>query len=272
MQLSEYCRQILLGPEIEDKLLEIKDFEFAQMDLSFELPKLPARSERIKISDKNVKFPKGNFHERDKLARALHSFANHELLAIEMMTSALLLYPHDTDELKKFKRGVIASLKDEQKHFKLYVERLNELGYEFGDFALNDFFWNQMSKLKTPSQYLAVMSLTFEAANLDFAHFYQHLFKELGDDKTADILKIVLDDEISHVALGVTYLNKWKQDKRLWDYYNESLPFPLTPARAKGKHFIEHVRAKAKMDSLFIEKMKNYDDHFAITKRKEWKQ
>lgn len=270
MKLSEYCNTILLGENIEDKLLDVEKIEFDEFDL-FDVPTLPARSNKIKISEKNLKFPRGHFHEIEKKAIALHSFANHELMAIEMMACALVIFPHNTDELRRFKLGVINSLKDEQKHFKLYVDRLNEIGFEFGDFILNDFFWKYMSKMKTPSQYLAVMALTFEAANLDFAHFYQHVFKELGDKKTSNILKVVLDDEISHVQLGVNYLNRWRKDKSLWNYYMENLPYPLTPARSKGKAFVEHVRLKAKMDQTFIDKIKNFDDSFGITNRKEWK-
>src|SRR5690606_37167787 len=140
--------------------------------------------------------------ETDKKAVALNSFANHELLAIEMMASALLIYPHKTEDDLRFKKGVLVALKDEQKHLSLYIKRLQSLGYEFGDFPLNDFFWRQMEKLKTPAQYLAVMSLTFEAANLDFAQFYSRIFQEQGDLETARILQTVLEDEIAHVALG----------------------------------------------------------------------
>jgi uncharacterized ferritin-like protein (DUF455 family) len=270
MYLDEYCKKILLGQSLADKLTHIACVKFRET-IAFDIPALPARENRIQFSTKKLRFPKGHFHEVEKKAIALHTFANHELLAIEMMACALILYPHNTDELKRFKYGVVKSLQDEQKHFKLYVARLNDLGYEFGDFAINDFFWNQMHRLKTPSQYFAAMALTFEAANLDFAHFYKHIFLELGDTKTANILDIVLEDEITHVNLGVTYLNRWRGDKDLWTYYNESLPFPLTPARSMGQNFVEEARVKAKMDFAFIEKLKKYEDEFAITKRKEWK-
>ena len=215
MLLDEYARKILLGQSVEDKLTDIDQVRFFDL-VEFDIPKLPGRNSRISISSENIKFPKGHFHDIEKKALALHTFANHELLAIEMMACALLIYPHDTDELKKFKLGIVKSLKDEQKHFKLYIERLNALGFEFGDFPLNDFFWNQMHSLKTPSQYFAAMALTFEAANLDFAYFYKHIFSELGDDKTASILNTVLEDEITHVALGVNFLNRWRKDKDLW--------------------------------------------------------
>lgn len=96
-----------------------------------------------------MKFPKVNrLNETDKKAMALHSFANHELLAIEMMASAILLYPHATDEDVRFKRGIVTALKEEQKHLGLYIKRLNELGYQFGDFPLNDFSGGRCRNLK----------------------------------------------------------------------------------------------------------------------------
>lgn len=270
MKMTEFAKSILLGQELEDKLIDVNKIEFDDNEPAFVIPKLPARSNKISFSAEQTRFPKGHFHLAEKKAIALHSFANHELLAIEMMACALLIYPHNTPELKKFKRGIISALKDEQLHFKLYLERLNEIGFDYGDFSINDFFWSKMQMLKTPSEYLAVMSLTFEAANLDFAHYYKHLFTQLGDFKTSDILDKVLRDEISHVNLGVNYLNKWKGDASLWDYYNECLPWPLTPARAKGKNFVLEVRRKAKMDEDFITRVREYKDDFGVTMRKEW--
>lgn len=271
MQVTEFARKILFGSRIEDKLFCPESLEFDGMwESSLEL-KTPARDSHIKLVGEQIKFPKGHFHIAEKKAQALHSFANHELLAVEMMAAALLIYPHNTDELRRFKLGIFHALQDEQKHFKLYVKRLNEIGYEFGDFPLNDFFWRQMPKLKTPAHFCAVMSMTFEAANLDFAHFYEKVFRELGDLKTANVLKVVYEDEISHVQLGARYLNRWREDKDLWTYYNENLPWPLTPARSKGRLFLEEARERARLDADFIQKVRDYQDDFKVTHRKDWK-
>lgn len=269
MKVSDFARTILENGDLESKLIGFDTIEFDKVDYS--VPKLPTREGKLIFSEKQMRFPKGHFHKKEKTAMALNSFANHELLAIEMMACALLIYPDHTDELKRFKRGVLKSLIDEQKHFKLYTNRMNDLGYEFGDFELNGFFWRQMHNMKTPSEYLAVMALTFEAANLDFAFFYENLFRQLGDFKTANILKVVYDDEISHVNLGVHYMNLWKQDKSLWEYYNACLPFPLTAARGKGNNFVEEARVKAKMDPDYILNLKNFKDDFNVVNRKEWK-
>jgi uncharacterized ferritin-like protein (DUF455 family) len=263
---SEFARKILEGEDLEDKLLEgsIEFDEYAE----YSLPQLPGRRRKISFSDKQLKFPKApQLHLEDKKAIALHSFANHELLAIEMMAAALLIYPHGTDEDIRFKRGVLSALKDEQKHLGLYIKRLNELGYEFGDFPLNDFFWRQMEKLRTPAEYLSVMALTFEAANLDFAQYYAKIFTELGDKTTAGILETVLEDEISHVALGAHWMKKWREDRTLWEYYLENLPWPLTPARSKGISYDPDLHLKAIGDEGFLNSKNNFSDEFRITKR-----
>ena len=69
-----------------------------------------------------------------------------------------------------------------------------------------------MEKLPTAAHYTAVMALTFEAANLDFAQYYADVFRNFGDDRTAGILDQVLEDEISHVSFGTHWMKKWRQD------------------------------------------------------------
>lgn len=276
MKFIEVMKHILFEKDLESKLILLKDIEWTDTydpsTINFKLPNLPARNKKITFSSEQIKFPKSkSLHLDDKKAIALNSFANHELLAIEMMASAILLYPHKTEEELRFKKGVLSSLIDEQKHLKLYKNRMNELGYDFGDFPLNDFFWRQMDKLQTPSQYLAVMALTFEAANLDFALYYEKVFRSFDDERSANIMKAVYEDEISHVRLGVNYLTKWRNDKTLWEYYLNELPFPLSPSRAKGIHFDLESRRKAKMDEDFIQNLESFNESFSIVQRKTWK-
>lgn len=263
----DFAQQILLGETLQDKLTDTQ-FTWKEWS-SFDLPSSPGRIGRIAFSKKKIKFPPKQFlNEADKKAMALHSFANHELLAIEMMAAALLIYPHDNEESLRMKKGILKALKDEQKHLSLYIGRLNELGYEFGDFPLNDFFWKQMAKLKTSSEFLAVMSLTFEAANLDFAQYYSRIFKKFGDHKTADILDIVLEDEISHVSFGAYWMKKWRQDKTLWQYYMECLPGPMTAGRGKGIDFDFDLHVKAMGDEDFVKELEKFEDRFRMTKPK----
>ena len=114
-----------------------------------------------------------------------------------------------------------------------------------------------------------MMSLTFEAANLDFSYYFKNKFKEIEDFKSAAIMQEVYDDEISHVKLGSHFLGFWSKDKELWDYYLENLLYPLTPARSKGISFMASHRKKAGLDKKFIRSLESYKDDFRITTRKK---
>ena len=249
--------------------MDLSKIEFSDFK-NYSIPSLPGRNEKLKMSDKRTKFPK-NFEHADARAKALHFFANHELLAMEMMAAAMLYFTHQNEEDIKFKKGLLQTLKEEQKHFKLYLNRMKEFGLEFGDLPLNDFFWRQMHSLRSPEEYLAMMSLTFEMANLDFMMIYKDAFLKVEDSKTAAILDVVLDDEISHVAFGVNYLNRKKQTLDLWSYYKSCLPMPLTPARSKGPILNKDSRLKTGIDQAFLTNAENYSDNYQVTIRKEWK-
>ena len=266
---TEYARTLLLGTTLEDKLLHPKDIELSENLAEFVLPNQPGRSDRIAFKNEQVKFPKGNFEQESKRGLALHFFANHELLAIEMMAAALLVYPDHTPEMLQFKKGLLKTIQDEQKHFKLYIQRMKDFGIEFGEFPLNDFFWRAMQNCKTPTHFYSAMALTFESANLDFAKYYEKLFLSVEDEQTAKIMNIVYEDEISHVALGARWLNQWRADKDLWTYYMTNLPGAMTPARAKGNHFDRESRARAGLDDEFISALFGYQDEFKITNRRK---
>jgi uncharacterized ferritin-like protein (DUF455 family) len=271
MHYKDWAQKLLMGGELEDKLTLEKNLVINSSDIfsNFEMPNNPGRNGRLQFDNKQIKFPKrGSFHQDDRRALALHFFANHEMLAIEMMAAALLRYPDVTDEDMQVKKGIIKTIADEQKHLKLYLKKMNELGVELGDFPLNDFFWRQVHQLKTPANFYALLALTFESANLDFAVYYEMCFNEVEDFDSAKIMKIVFEDEISHVALGTKWLNQWRGEKKLWDYFYENLPFPITPARSKGMNFNREARARAGLTEEFINILEQYRDPFGITNRK----
>lgn len=271
MNYREYARQILEGESIDDKLLSSKDIEVTKILEHYTLPDEPGRKHHLRFNNEQTKFPRSaSFHLEEKRGLALHFFANHELLAIEMMAAALLVYPDVDEDTIRMKKGLIKTIQDEQKHLLMYINRMREFGIELGDFPLNDFFWRSMDNLKTPSHFYAAMALTFESANLDFAQFYEKAFRTVEDTKTANIMRVVLEDEISHVALGAHWLNTWKGDKKLWEYYSTHLPGVMTPARAKGIHFDAEIRLKCGLDQEFITSLTDFRDDFKVTNRKNW--
>lgn len=272
MNVVEWCAKIFGSPDLKDKLLSvdlITDFSFIEIkDFDFSFPN---RSNDIKFSSKKIKFPKiDGFKDPRVRAKALAFFANHELEAIEMMCAAIIKFGSMVSaiEFSKISRGIVSSIKDEQKHLSLYIGRIEELNSSISEYSLNDFFWKQFHKLDSFDAFFSLMSLTLEAANLDFCLFYEKVFQSIGDYKTSGIMRQVYEDEISHVKLGVFWLNKWRQDKSLWEYYLSHLPDKISPERSKGIEFSIDSRKIVGLDSNYLTSLLNFSDTFLIPKRK----
>ena len=155
MEISEFTRTILFSSRIEDKLLNCgKNFSDQRRKLT--LPRgfmYPERPARLKINhgkSHSEKFPK-SFEDQTARGIALHSFANHELLALELMALCLLKFP-DADP--SFRRGLYFTMLEEQQHCKLYCDRMEELGVTLGDVPVNSFFWDTLSTMKTPLEFV----------------------------------------------------------------------------------------------------------------------
>jgi uncharacterized ferritin-like protein (DUF455 family) len=271
MNVYDFAFCILKSKDLEGKLLDINLIDSYTINTKSRIRFVkPCRGNTISFSNKQAKFPnKEHLKTNEGKKKAIHFFANHELLAIEMMAQAILLYPDcDVLELKK----LIITLGDEQKHFRMYRNLINDFGGDFGDYPVNSFFWTQMLNVSSFDEFYALVAVTFEQANLDFAKYYESLFRSMGDIKCADVLKVVYEDEISHVARGRMCLEKeLKSNQTLWDYYLSVLPGNITPSRAKGMVFDIAGREKAGLGDHFIENLKEYNDDFRVTKRKEWK-
>src|SRR6185369_6996940 len=115
----------------------------------------------------------------------------------------LLRFP---DAPRELRRGLLRVLFDEQRHTRMYLTRLKELGVTFGDYPVNGYFWSKAPDLTTPLRFLCAMSLTFENANLDHTIDYEEAARRAGDAKTAAVIERVHLDEIEHVRFGWTWL------------------------------------------------------------------
>ncbi len=186
--------------------------------------------------------------------RVLHTFANHELMAIELMSWALLAYP---EAPPTFRRGVVAILEDEQRHFRMYADRIEELGASFGDLPVNNHFLRCGPALTTPTKWVCAMNLTFEQANLDLAPVFAERFKVAGDQKSAAIMDVIEHDEIRHVGFGARWLKaQTPAGQSTFEFYVENLTHHNSPRRARGPQFSEASRYRAGLDEEFISQMR----------------
>lgn len=252
MELRDWALRILSGDTLQEKLLtpdSLTDDE-PGVSLFWKEPVRPQGMHFCPHTRKN-KLPKMHEHNHpDKRAACLHRFAGHELLAVEIMAYALLAFP---EAPKHFRRGVANILREEQVHVQLYIERMKGLGISFGDLPLYKHFWAYTPFLRTPEQYISVMSLTFEMANLDFAPYYRDSFASHGDEPSAALMQRILNDEIAHVSFGYNWLKKLKSaEQSTWQAWTNALPKNLPISRATGPVFMAEHREKAGIPEEWI--------------------
>ena len=259
MELRELAERILFSPDLETKIWcpdLITDEEPGKALIS---PEAPHREEQLQFAIKQGKsdFPPLHTLEQDSTrGKVLHFFANHELLATELMALVLLKFP---DAPRSFRRGVLRTLKDEQEHTRIDVERLRAMGVDFGQYPVNGFFWKMIAPMRTPMDYVSRLSLTFEQANLDFSKFFADQFQTIGDEASQKLLERIYHDEIAHVGYGLKWFRRWKKPGQSdWEAYEEQLDFPLSPRRAKAEPFNAEGRSRVGFDQDFIQRLYVY--------------
>lgn len=257
MELRDFAERVLFATTLGDKLRGPDDDRITDREPG------PARAAPPQPGrPRGLDFKPAGDAERDPVpgatrltdpghrARLLHRFANHELLAAELMALVLLRFPQAP---AGFRRGVYRTLREEQQHTRWYAERLAAAGVGFGDLPVSGYFWRAVSGMASPLDYVAGLSLTFEQANLDFARHFAREFAAAGDQPTAELLERIQRDEIGHVAHGLRWLRRWKEPGQSdWEAYQARLRFPLSPRRARGLGWNPEARRAAGLDEAFI--------------------
>jgi uncharacterized ferritin-like protein (DUF455 family) len=136
-------------------------------------------------------------------AALIHALAHIEFNAINLALDAIWRFagmPAD------YYRDWLQVSQEEALHFSLLVGHLERLGHVYGDFPAHDSLWEMAAR--TEHDVLARMALvprTLEARGLDATPLLRAKLAQAGDQAAADILDIILRDEIGHVAIG----NRW---------------------------------------------------------------
>jgi len=236
MELRDLAEQVLFATTLEEKLRApevITDERPGAPLLTVETPGRPTELQFKPQGAGKADFPGVHRLEREQeRGRLLHFFANHELLATELMALALLRFP---DAPAAFRRGLLQTLKDEQAHTRLYMERMRHSGIEFGELPVSGYFWRSVASMESPLDYVARLSLTFEQANLDFCRHFARGFQAVGDADTAALLERIYRDEIGHVAYGLKWFRRWKNPGESdWEAFCRQLKFRCRRSVRRG--------------------------------------
>lgn len=188
LQLAEVCQTRKLG------LDAVTELEAGQ-----DVPGQPQRPELV--SPLQVK--KRAMNTAEGRAILIHALAHIEFNAINLALDAIWRFPGMP---QAYYEDWLQVAGEEAYHFSLLSAHLLSLGYVYGDFPAHNSLWEMAER--TRHDVLARMALvprTMEARGLDATPALRAKLAQAGDIKVAEILDIILRDEIGHVAIG----NRW---------------------------------------------------------------
>lgn len=133
----------------------------------------------------------------------VHALAHIEFNAINLALDAVWRFAKMPDE---YYVDWCRVADEEAYHFSLLNEHLQSLGVAYGDFSAHNTLWELAEKTKDDVlARIALVPRTMEARGLDATPLVRAKISQAGDAKAADILSIILRDEVGHVAVG----NRW---------------------------------------------------------------
>lgn len=136
----------------------------------------------------------------DGRAALLHAITHIEFNAINLALDAAYRF---RDMPPQYYLDWMSVAVDEARHFGLLAQRLDELGFAYGAFEAHNGLWEMAER--TADSCLARMALVprvLEARGLDVTPGMISRLRKLGDNTSADILEIILVEEVRHVAIG----------------------------------------------------------------------
>lgn len=191
-------------------------------------PARPALVPPGQVRQRKIGTPEGH-------AALIHAVAHIEFNAINLACDAAYRFqglPAD------YYRDWLQVAADEGYHFSLLRGRLRELGFDYGDFPAHNGLWDLARKTADdPLRRMALVPRVMEARGLDVTPGMIGRFEQIGDRRTADILHIILRDEIGHVEAGSRWFS-WLCRQRgfdpevhyfrlLNDYFRDGIRCPL---------------------------------------------
>ena len=136
-------------------------------------------------------------------AALVHALAHIEFNAINLALDAIWRF---ADMPRDYYADWLRVASEEALHFSMLKAHLKTLGFAYGDFSAHNSLWELAEK--TQGDLLARMALvprTLEVRGLDATPAVRAKLAQAGDTAAAEILDVILRDEVGHVAIG----NRW---------------------------------------------------------------
>ncbi|XP_031481570.1 uncharacterized protein LOC116251433 isoform X1 [Nymphaea colorata] len=207
--LAEWGRLILStsDPAAKAAYTHIAYTKWVSDELSLgaaEPPDCPARPEKpLLVSHKEIPSPKESGLPLN--AYMLHNLAHVELNAIDLAWDTVVRFSSLFDVLgSQFFSDFAHVADDESRHFSWCSQRLEELGFSYGDMFAHNLLWRECARTSgNVAARLAVIPLVQEARGLDAGPRLVKRLVGFGDNRTSSIVAKISEEEVAHVAVGM---------------------------------------------------------------------
>jgi uncharacterized ferritin-like protein (DUF455 family) len=202
----------LAEPDVQQKLDGVRSlaqlWQSGDMKLTADAAILPTHlaipgrpPQPVLVSPLTVKHR--SMHTLEGRAALIHALAHIEFNAINLALDAIWRFP---DMPHEYYADWIRVAGEEALHFSLLAAHLQTLGFNYGDFSAHNGLWEMAEQ--TQHDILARIALvprTLEARGLDVSPQTRAKLAQAGDMAAAEIIDVILRDEIGHVKIG----NHW---------------------------------------------------------------
>lgn len=132
----------------------------------------------------------------------LHKHMHNEMQSIEMSAQSLADFP---DAPWGLRMCLARQCWDESRHSRLLYRRLCQVGGQKGEFPVMNYEWSVTCMIDTIAGRMALQNRTFEGGEMDLLRKLVTMWRDAGDEDTAELLEGILADEIQHVR----FANEW---------------------------------------------------------------
>jgi uncharacterized ferritin-like protein (DUF455 family) len=190
----------------------------------------------------HIELKKRSVHTKEGRAALIHSLAHIELNAIDLALEICWRFKGMPDLFYEQWMGVA---REEALHFELLRDHLATLDMTYGDLPAHNALWDMAERTKHDIlARIALVPRTAEARGLDASPPIKAKLVKVGDTMGAEILDIILRDEIGHVYVGNYWFN-WLCEQRSLDPVAtyEDLAAKYGAPRLRGPFNLEARRA-----------------------------
>ncbi|MER2511161.1 MAG: ferritin-like domain-containing protein [Nitrosomonas ureae] len=147
------------------------------------------------------------------LVALIHAVTHIEFNAINLAWDAVYRF---RDMPQQFYSDWVQIAIEEAYHFQLLRQRLNELSSDYGELPAHNGLWDTARRTAfDPLVRMALVPRVLEARGLDVTPGIIERLRQAGDDRTIAVLKIILRDEVGHVAIGSHWFKYLCQQREL---------------------------------------------------------